>query len=154
MPNYRVTVDGHEYLVEVPDPSERPVRAIIDGEVLEVAISSSVPNAQGGTVSSRPARPAVVVPPAASAQPAASSHVSGASSGDGGAIKAPLPGTIVGISVTVGEAFTHGQELCVLEAMKMNNPIRATRDGTVREIRISIGQQVQHGTVLMVVDET
>jgi glutaconyl-CoA/methylmalonyl-CoA decarboxylase subunit gamma len=154
MPNYRVTVDGHEYLVEVPDPSERPVRAIIDGEVLEVAISSGTPNSQDGTLSSRTARtavsaqPIVAVPTVASAQPARSSG------GPGGAIKAPLPGTIVGISVAVGEAFTHGQELCVLEAMKMNNPIRATRAGTVREIRISIGQQVQHGTVLMVVDET
>ena len=47
----------------------------------------------------------------------------------------------------------HGQELCVLEAMKMNNPIRATQAGLVKEILVSVGQQVQHGNPLLVMTE-
>jgi glutaconyl-CoA/methylmalonyl-CoA decarboxylase subunit gamma len=146
MPNYRVTVEGHEYLVDVPDPSGRPVRAIINGEVLEVIVSSDTSNSGGGMIASQP-------PVEPTVRAGASSRENGPPPGTGGAIKAPLPGTIVGISVAVGDVFAHGQELCVLEAMKMNNPIRAMQDGTVREIRVSIGQQVQHGTVLMVVEE-
>jgi len=44
---------------------------------------------------------------------------------------------------------TVGQELCVLEAMKMNNPIRSTANGTVTAIHISVGQQIQHGAPLL-----
>jgi glutaconyl-CoA/methylmalonyl-CoA decarboxylase subunit gamma len=156
MPKYRVTVDGHEYLVEVLDPSERPVRAIIEGEILEVTVSSEGEPLQGrAEIAPQPAAPVVTSRPSApSARPSAQpTRQAALPSNNGSEIKAPLPGTIVGVSVAVGDTVVHGQELCVLEAMKMNNPIRATQAGTVREIRIGIGQQVQHGTVLMVVAE-
>jgi biotin carboxyl carrier protein len=64
-------------------------------------------------------------------------------------VKAPLPGVVVSVGVAEGETVERGQQLCVLEAMKMNNPIRATAPGTVREVFISPGQQVEHDAVLM-----
>jgi biotin carboxyl carrier protein len=64
-------------------------------------------------------------------------------------VKAPLPGTVVSIAVAVGDRVEVGQELCVLEAMKMNNPIRATQAGTVSEIHVRIGEQVMHGAPLV-----
>ncbi|MCJ7550200.1 MAG: acetyl-CoA carboxylase biotin carboxyl carrier protein subunit [Anaerolineae bacterium] len=152
MPNYRVTIDGRTYEVQVPDPGERPVRAIVDGRVFEVHTqpevmtgpAPAVAEVKPGQMTER-ARPvpavAVAAPPAATAP---------APDGDG-EVTAPLPGTIVSISVAAGDAIEYGQELCVLEAMKMNNPIRSTQAGQVTKILVSVGQRVQYGAPLMVI---
>jgi biotin carboxyl carrier protein len=155
MPSYRVTVAGQSYDVEVPDPSERPVRAIVNGQVFEVHIASDA-DGPGRVVADSAAapkpvpapRPADSVSSSRTAVPATTGH---APTGDV-EISAPLPGTIVSISVAEGESVTHGQELCILEAMKMNNPIRATQAGMVKEILVSVGEQVQHGIPLMVIE--
>lgn len=154
MPNYRVTIDGHDYLVEIVNLAERPVRAIVNGQMLEVD-AVSIPEmpqeeaAPAGAPRAQALPPRPVTPPAQLIAPAAPpAGVPG-----GSEIKAPLPGTIVGINVSVGDRVAHGQELCVLEAMKMNNPIRAAHSGVVSEIRVSIGQQVQHGTILLMIAE-
>jgi biotin carboxyl carrier protein len=64
-------------------------------------------------------------------------------------VRAPIPGVIVSIVVNVGEAVNVGQELCVLEAMKMKNSIRATRAGQIATIHVNIGQQVKHNEPLV-----
>lgn len=139
---YQVTLNGKTYTVEIPNINERPVRAIVDGEIVSVDVTATLP-AGGGAL---PAGPAVPM-----AAPAVVASV--ATNGDrAGAVKAPLPGTVVEITVTEGDRVEPGQQLCVLEAMKMNNPIRAAQGGTVKRIAISLGQQVQHGAVLMVID--
>jgi biotin carboxyl carrier protein len=66
-------------------------------------------------------------------------------------VTAPLPGVVTVISVKVGDAVKPGQDLCILEAMKMNNPIRATFGGVVKTVYVTIGQQVQHGTPLFLI---
>jgi glutaconyl-CoA/methylmalonyl-CoA decarboxylase subunit gamma len=64
-------------------------------------------------------------------------------------VKAPIPGTIISISVAEGEQVKHGQELCILEAMKMKNAIRSGRDGKIAKILVKEGDSVQHSQVLM-----
>ncbi len=64
-------------------------------------------------------------------------------------VRAPIPGVIVEISVKVGDTVSYGQELCVLEAMKMKNSIRSCREGMIAQIFIAGGEQVQQGKVLM-----
>ena len=145
MPSYRVTVDGRDYVVEIPDLVRRPILATVDGETFQVEVES-----QGAA----PAVMSAAAPLAAAPQP----EVRRATpmtppSTSGGAVTAPLPGTIVTVSVAVGDRVQPGQELCVLEAMKMNNPIRSTRSGVVTEVLISVGQQVQHGNPLMLIAE-
>lgn len=143
MPVYRVTVAGKDYTVEVPNPRERPVRAIVDGEPVEVWVEKDAPMSDVAPVASvastRPAPVSVV-----SAGPRAPAKAA-SQSGD---VTAPLPGVVTVISVKVGDAVKPGQELCILEAMKMNNPIRATGSGVVKTIYITVGQQVQHGAPL------
>lgn len=159
MPKYRLTVEGHDYLVEVPDPRARPVTAIVDGEAFEIQVVDAGASAPQAVVPAPRAEPPQAAAPApraervAPAGPVPSPAPAAPAGGNGGAVTAPLPGTIVGISVSVGDSVSHGQELCVLEAMKMNNPIRATQPGIVKEILVNVGQQVQHGTPLMVVEE-
>ncbi len=77
---------------------------------------------------------------------------SGAESVPGGlVVTAPMPGKIVRVEVTVGQAVKPGDGLVVIEAMKMENEFRATTAGTVREVRVQVGQAVNAGDVLVVV---
>jgi biotin carboxyl carrier protein len=63
-------------------------------------------------------------------------------------VLAPIPGVILSIAVKPGDAVVFGQELCVLEAMKMKNQIRANRAGKIAELRVAPGEQVRHSQVL------
>lgn len=67
-------------------------------------------------------------------------------------VTAPMPGKIVRILVKPGDHVTARQGLVVVEAMKMENELRAARDGRVRELSVAEGQSVDAGTVLLVVE--
>ncbi|MDP9484133.1 MAG: biotin/lipoyl-binding protein [Chloroflexota bacterium] len=66
-------------------------------------------------------------------------------------IRAIIPGRIVAVSVAPGEAVEPGQQLLVLEAMKMQNELRAPRSGTVEQVRAAVGQNVEVGDLLVVI---
>ncbi len=67
-------------------------------------------------------------------------------------ILAPMPGTIIDIQVSVGDAVEEGQELLVLEAMKMENPIVATAAGKIAEIKISVDDKVASKQAMVVIE--
>jgi biotin carboxyl carrier protein len=75
--------------------------------------------------------------------------VAQADASNGREICAPMPGSIVSVAVQPGDRVEVGQDVCVLEAMKMNNRIRAPRAGMIAQIHVSVGQQVQHGDALV-----
>ena len=77
-----------------------------------------------------------------------------ASSGAGssGTIIAPMQGTIVKVTVAVGDTVESGQSVLVLEAMKMENHINAEQGGTVKDIKIAAGDTVSAGDVLLVIE--
>lgn len=64
-------------------------------------------------------------------------------------VLAPMPGLIVRVDVSPGDVVAAGQGLVVMEAMKMENELRATSAGTVRAVRASAGQAVEKGAVLV-----
>ncbi|MGH9347374.1 MAG: biotin/lipoyl-containing protein, partial [Vicinamibacterales bacterium] len=77
----------------------------------------------------------------------------GARTGDGPhAIVAPMPGKVVKVLVSAGDAVAARQGVVVVEAMKMENELRAAKAGTVAEVRVSEGASVEAGTVLVVVE--
>lgn len=77
----------------------------------------------------------------------------GASGPDRGQVlKAPMPGKVTLIEVTVGQSVAPGDGLIVLEAMKMENQFKAQVAGTVKEIRVTAGQPVNPGDVLLVIE--
>jgi biotin carboxyl carrier protein len=67
-------------------------------------------------------------------------------------VVAPMPGKIVRVLVKAGDTVTARQGLVVVEAMKMENELRAARDGRVREVAVIEGQSVDAGAVLLVVE--
>jgi biotin carboxyl carrier protein len=70
----------------------------------------------------------------------------------GQVVKAPMPGKVVHVAVTVGQAVAAGDPLVVLEAMKMENEFRATVAGSVKEVRVRAGQAVNPGDTLVVIE--
>ncbi|MGI9604441.1 MAG: biotin carboxylase N-terminal domain-containing protein [Acidimicrobiales bacterium] len=71
----------------------------------------------------------------------------------GGAVAAPMPGKVIELRVAVGDAVAAGDVVAVLEAMKMENHLRAAEAGTVAEIRVAVGDQVEKDVLLMVIDD-
>ena len=136
---YSVKIDNENYEVEVEDIQARPILAKVDGETFEVW-----PEEVQVAVASAPAPSA----PAPSA-PAAPVQQAAPVQGGAKAVAAPIPGVILSLSVREGDTVTNGQELLILEAMKMNNAIRASRDGTIARIFVNPGDHVKHGQALM-----
>ena len=84
--------------------------------------------------------------PAPAAAPAPAPVASAPAGGE--AIKAPMPGTILKVNVSNGQAVKKGDVLFVLEAMKMENEIMAPCDGTVNGVAVNAGASVETGTAL------
>jgi propionyl-CoA carboxylase alpha chain len=74
------------------------------------------------------------------------------SAGPSGGLVAPMPGKVILLHVQVGQSVAAGETLLVLEAMKMEHPIRAPQDGVVVEIKVAAGDQVENGALLLVVE--
>lgn len=66
-----------------------------------------------------------------------------------GSLSAPMPATVIGINVAAGDAVKKGDTLLVLEAMKMELPVRAPADGTVESVACRAGELVQAGVTLI-----
>ncbi len=123
------------------EPDDEPkVRRDLDVEVngKRFSVSMWVPESAGST-----AGPAKVRRSAAKKAPAASGS---------GQVAAPMQGTIVKIEVEVGATVELGDNLCVLEAMKMENNIGADKAGTVTEVNVAVGDSVGSGDILVVIE--
>ncbi len=67
-------------------------------------------------------------------------------------IEVPMPGKILSIKVKVGDAVKEDDEIVILEAMKMENPIVAPVAGKIAEIRVNLNQAVETGQVIAVIE--
>ena len=79
---------------------------------------------------------------------------SGLSGDDEGGLKTQMPGKVIKIPVKVGEKVAKGQTLIVLEAMKMENEIKASYDGLVKEIYVKEGQALDNGVMMMELEKS
>lgn len=86
----------------------------------------------------------VAAAPAPAAKPSAPAGAAGSV-----AVKAPMPGTVVKIEVSAGQAVKSGDDLVFIEAMKMETPVKAPQDGTVATVDVAKGESVDSGKVLV-----
>lgn len=111
----------------------------VNGNVYDVTVE------EGNSVAAAPA----AAPKTAAAKKAAPAPKAANVGTQGGVkVNAPMPGKILGVKVSAGQAVKKGEVLIVLEAMKMENEIVAPSDGTVASINASVGEQVEAGAVL------
>lgn len=127
---YKVTLNGRTYEVEV----EAGKAMLLDE--YEAIVPTAAP------VAAPAAAPAPVAAPAAAPAPAAPVA--------GEAVTAPMPGNILKVNVTAGQAVKEGDVLVVLEAMKMENEILAPKACTVKQVLVSKGATVDTGATLVV----
>ena len=127
---YKVTLNGRTYEVEV-----EAGKAMLLDEYEAIVPTAPV------------AAPVAAPAPTTAPTPAAAPVVSGA----GDAVNAPMPGTILKVNVQNGQAVKEGDVLCVLEAMKMENEIMASKTGTVTQVLVSKGSTVNTGDALVVI---
>ena len=97
------------------------------------------------------AAPAAAPAPAPAAETSAPAAAPAPAAGKGKPVPAPLPGVIIEISVKPGDVVKQGQQVAVLEAMKMENVIEATHDGTVTAINVSKGDSVLEGAPIVTI---
>ena len=131
---YKITLNNRIYEVEV-----EAGKAMLLDEYEAVAPAAPAPVVAAPVA----AAPAAEAAPAAAAAPVVT--------GAGEAVSAPMPGTIVKVNVTAGQAVKAGDVLCVLEAMKMENDITAPKDGTVTQVVAAKGASVSTGDPLVVI---
>lgn len=106
----------------------------VNGNVYEVTVEEGFTGAASAPKAAAPAPKA-----APKAAPAAAGSV---------AVTAPMPGKILGVKASAGQAVKRGQVLLILEAMKMENEIVAPQDGTVASINVAVGDSVEPGATL------
>ena len=144
MKEFKYTIDGKEYKVEIGDINEDTYTAKVkvNGENFEVGMEKPTEQEKKKVVLGKPSQAASDEEQAA---PTAGVNTQNA-------VKAPLPGTITGINVEVGQEVKAGDTLVVLEAMKMANNIEAEKDGKVTAICVKVGQAVMEEDPLVVVE--
>ncbi len=127
----RVRIRERWYNVEVQDTTASPIEVVVDGETFLVETDGVRPIKS-------PSRPSPTRPRAEKEAPAAPSPTAS----DDRVLRSPMPGKILSITVQAGDNVVSGDEVCVIEAMKMHQSIRVSRSGRVTKIYIQPGQQV------------
>jgi glutaconyl-CoA/methylmalonyl-CoA decarboxylase subunit gamma len=128
---YKVKIEDRLYEVEITDPYARPVLAVVDGLPIEVWPEAGEARSQ-------------LTDTGKFASPALSAEDEQIKS-----LLAPMPGVITDVLVKPGVQVVRGQEICVLEAMKMKNSIRSPRAGVIGPVHVSVGQTVKYRDILV-----
>lgn len=124
-------------------------KVTLNGKIYEVEVEKGEAVIQAEYEASLPQASPVVAPVAAPATPVAAPTAPVASGDAANAVKAPMPGTINAVKVSVGQAVKKGDVLVVLEAMKMENDISSPKDGKVGQIFVQKGASVETGSALV-----
>jgi biotin carboxyl carrier protein len=138
MKNFKYKINGNTYEVAIDSIDDTNAKVEVNGNVYDVIIEKSEKD------NTKPVKRV-----AQTQNAGASSSVQ--SSGSASTVKSPLPGIILDINCSVGDSVSKGQQILVLEAMKMENAINADRDGVIKEIKVTKGETVLEGAALVVI---
>lgn len=164
MRRYTLDIRGRTFVVDVDEQGGDRFKVVVGEDAYDVEIIGDQSLAAASiTPSLVPAEPRAI--PAATASAASVPSAPGAkraagarpapkpaarpAGGGAGALVAPMPGVILDVSVKPGDTVTRGQEIAVLEAMKMQNSVKSPRDGTIAEVCVVAGQAVGHGDAIV-----
>lgn len=125
---YIVTIDNNKFEVEVEE------NGVVKSDKVAAAPVATAPVAPVAPVAAAPVAAAPAAAPA-----------------DGNKVTAPLPGTLLRITAKQGTVVNEGDELCVIEAMKMENPIASPYSGTVVSVVANEGAMLNAGDLILVI---
>lgn len=143
MKTYKFKINGNEYNVAINSVEGKNASVTVNGTDYQVELEEAPAAA--------PAQAPAAAPVQAAPSPAPAPAAAPAPSGAGKAVTSPLPGVIIAVKVNVGDTVKAGQEVAVLEAMKMENSIEATHDGKVTAINVAKGDSVLEGAPIVTI---
>ncbi|GAB4168978.1 MAG: biotin/lipoyl-binding protein [Calditrichia bacterium] len=141
MKEYKITLEGQEFTVLIKNLQKNEVVVEVEGKEYHVGIQSTQPDVIA-PLQVKPIQPATPAP-------ASAPKMTSPAAGGEGAVSSPLPGVVLDILVKPGDTVKMGQPLLILEAMKMENEIKADRDGTIKEVLVNKGDSVLEGAALI-----
>ena len=147
MKEFTFKINGAEYKCAVEEIEAGKTNVTVNGKVYTVEteapkVEAPAPKAAPAPAP-KPAAPKAEAPKAEAPKPAAPAA-------GGLQVKSPLPGSVVKVLVSEGQAVKKGDTLLTLESMKMENAIMAEQDGTVKQIAVTPGQNVMQDDLLIV----
>ena len=148
MKEFAFKLNGAEYKCAVEQIEAGKAQVTVNGKVYTV--ETEAPAAPAPKPVAKPAPAPAPKPAAAPAAPKAEAPKPAAAPAAGVQVKSPLPGSVVKVLVSEGQAVKKGDTLLTLESMKMENAIMAEADGTVKQIAVTPGQNVMQDDLLIV----
>lgn len=140
MKKYKFTISGSEYEVHIKDIEDNIAEVDVNGTRYEVLIHNEIKTSKTPRLVRKPLEK----------MPGEGQIKKKESSGKH-EVTAPLPGTILKLNISVGDMVSEGQNLLVMEAMKMENQVQTTKGGEVLAIKVNVGDAVQQEDVLIVI---
>ncbi len=141
MKKYKFTIHGNQYDVSIINVEDNIIEMEVNGSNYNVEVDKTIQPVKTPKLVRARAVPSTDTTPSEGTGTRVSKDI--------GTIKAPLPGTVIGIHCKVGDKISMGQKLITLEAMKMENNIDSDKEGTIIAIRVSQGQSVMEGDVMI-----
>lgn len=149
MKQFIYRINGQDYIVAVNKLENSVAEVAVNGTNYQVELVND--EEQEVTIASRPAeKKASTSAPKTTTAPTNNKPTTNSNSA--GAVKSPLPGVIISIDVNVGDEVKKGQQVAVLEAMKMENAINSPVAGTVTSISVNKGDSILEGITILVVE--
>jgi biotin carboxyl carrier protein len=146
MKQFKFTINGNEYDVDVLNVEENLAEVEVNGTKYNVSVDKEMQKVKTPKL----VRPVEV--PTTDVTPATAKTASPSAPKGGGTIKSPLPGVILDVYVKVGDVVKVGQHLIMLEAMKMENNIDSDKDGKIAEVKVHRSDSVMEGDILIVIE--
>ena len=138
MKKYKFTIRGTNYDVHLKDIEDNIAELDVNGTIYEVEIHGEVKISKTPKLIRKPVE-----------KMPGEGQIKKKESGGKHKVTAPLPGTILKISVSVGDTVAEGQNIMVMEAMKMENQIQTGKGGEVTAIKVNVGDSVLQDDVLI-----
>ena len=138
MKRYKFTISGNQYDVHLKDIEDNIAELDVNGTIYEVEIHGEVKTSKTPKLIRKPVQ-----------QMPGEGQIKKTESTGKHKVTAPLPGTILKINVSVGDVVTEGQNVMVMEAMKMENQVQTQKAGEVTAIKVSVGDSVLQDDVVI-----
>jgi biotin carboxyl carrier protein len=138
MKKYKFTISGNDYDVHIRDLEDKIAEVDVNGTIYHVEIHNEIKTSKTPRLIRKPLE-----------KMPGEGQIKKKETTGKYEVTAPLPGTILKLNVSVGDMVSEGQNVLVMEAMKMENQVQTARGGEVLSIKANVGDAVQQDDVLM-----
>ncbi|MBN2175465.1 MAG: biotin/lipoyl-binding protein [Bacteroidales bacterium] len=142
MKKYKFKINGISYEVQIKDLEDNIARIEVNGTSYKVELEKEIRTSKTPKLIRKPIE-----------QQPNEGHIIKQSSSGLYEVRSPLPGTILKVNISVGDSVVEGQNLIVMEAMKMENQVQSLKSGTVKKIKVKSGDTVMQDDILIEIEQ-